>query len=667
MDPQTDDRTRLPDTGGHPGPAPRPFFHHAPEAADTSGQPLQSATRYLSAAVYLDRRLCDRVIAEFLDDEHRAVVPSFGFDLGPVILHAVRARRFRLARDLAIIAVFVVAWLLVPAVAALYLLVTLTLHVPWRRLRWRWRLALGALAAVILMPVVTFGLLGGAQSLDGYEHEENTGFRDSLQTDHALLTVVLLFLVTATIVFAHLAVVFYALARDLGPGATGPGPRTYSERVRLVIDRVRSAQHGNVTLYSGGNPFIGAGDVTAPWSRVWSIALELDRPAASGPGLGSADGGAAAPDLDAPQAASSGAAASGAGSSGAGSSAAGSSGAGSSGADGAAGEAGPRRVDAVTMHERVRAKILRMRDEAPPPRPGAPAPDRTPLPPNERITGLVSDVHIVGRGRCPQRTRPVDAVSGRWFQGHPLIDPAAGVPFSVASPEAVEAMMRHPQGDLRCYQRVTVGGHGQAIDAADGRPVAPAEEKDVVLSAFVYLAVEGRMLYGQFVATVLPPVREEYRIVDRLPDWDAVTLLLRTLAESWRTVLAGTLLAWPRMLTTCWTMARSLVAATSSGNPARKASHDYGARISVRELFAEDGFATFVQETDVDKYMRLIERRVNEAILDYLSDECGIDVSAYRAQAGVILNQGVIMTGGTVHGQVASGRSVEQRQTRINP
>ncbi|MWA07239.1 hypothetical protein F8568_044300 [Actinomadura sp. LD22] len=354
----------------------------------------------------------------------------------------------------------------------------------------------------------------------------------------------------------HLAIVFSTLAGDLGPGATGPGPRTYSERVRRVIDRVRSAQHGNVTLYSGANPFIGAGDVTAPWSRVWSIALELDRPA-SGSRPPGPDGDTASPE------------------------------------------------------------------------PGSPG-----------ATG---------------------------FQGHPLIDATAGVPFSVASPEAVAAMMRHPQGDLRCYQRVTVAGHGQAVDAPDGRPVAPAEEKDVVLSASVYLAVEGRMLYGQFVATVLPPVREAYRIVDRLPDWDAVTLLLRTLTESWRTVLAGTLLAWPRMLTTCGTMARSIVAATSSGNPARKTSHDHGARISVRELFAEDGFATFVQETDVDKYMRLIERRVNEAILDHLSDECGIDVSAYRAQAGVILNQGVIMTGGTVHGQVASGRRVEQRQTRINP
>jgi hypothetical protein len=65
---------------------------------------------------------------------------------------------------------------------------------------------------------------------------------------------------------------------------------------------------------------------------------------------------------------------------------------------------------------------------------------------------------------------------------------------------------------------------------------------------------------------------------------------------------------------------------------------------------------------DADKYTRLIEWRVNEALLDYLGDECGLDVSAYRAQASVIMNQGVIMTGGTVSGQLAAGGIIDQRQ-----
>ena len=86
----------------------------------------------------------------------------------------------------------------------------------------------------------------------------------------------------------------------------------------------------------------------------------------------------------------------------------------------------------------------------------------------------------------------------------------------------------------------------------------------------------------------------------------------------------------------------------------------------MRELAADADFHDFVQELDVDKYTKLIELRVNEALLDYL-EERGIDVSAYRAQAGVVLNEGVIMTGGTVRGQVAAGRRVKQGQSGINP
>jgi hypothetical protein len=110
------------------------------------------------------------------------------------------------------------------------------------------------------------------------------------------------------------------------------------------------------------------------------------------------------------------------------------------------------------------------------------------------------------------------------FFGHPLIDPRAGAPFSNATPEAIEAIIRHPQGALRCYQRVTIAGHGQAVTDADGGPRVPAVVRDTALSAFIYLAVEGQMLYVQFVATALPPIQRRFRLVIRpgdLGDWFA--------------------------------------------------------------------------------------------------------------------------------------------------
>jgi hypothetical protein len=606
-----------------PGAAP-PFYHAQP-GAQAPRQPMQNTTRYLCAAVYLDQRIGDRVIAEFLDDENRAVVPSYGFDVEPVLLHALRARRYRLVRDVVLCGIWFGALVFLQFLAVGYFFVLLLLAglaaVPWRRLPWLWRVAV-AWVGFVVAPWAVFGvvfLIVGEQwaeesGFTGYEQERTEGPLELLQTDLAVPSLLVLTLVLALTIIGHLAAVYGVLARDLAPGSTAEPPRTFSERASRVLARVRSAQRGNVTLHSGTNPFIGAGDLTSPWARAWSIVLELDRPA-SGP-----------VDL-------------------------------TKGAADERKDAAPPRVDPMTMHLRVRDRLHAMRDERPPGRASA-----DPLPPNERITALLTGMHIAARGESVRRSRPADPATAITLPPNPLIDPSSGLPFSMATPEAAEALIRHPQSHVRCFQRVTVGAHGQAVLGRDGRIVAPAEEQDISLTAFIYLAVEGRMLYGHFAATVLPPVRREFRVVDLLPAWGTGGQVLRAFTRARHGLLRTMALPAVRIVATGWAMARSLIAATVAQSSAQRLVHDYGARISVRELCAADEFDTYVQEMDADKYTRLIEWRVNEALLDYLGDECGLDVSAYRAQAGVIMNEGVIMTGGTINGQVAAGGRVDQRQ-----
>src|SRR3954447_23813521 len=74
------------------------YFQHARR----SGVPrmMTNVTRYLCAAAYLNEGYCRKVIRELVDEPHRAVVPSYGFDIGPVITHSLRARRLQLIRDL---------------------------------------------------------------------------------------------------------------------------------------------------------------------------------------------------------------------------------------------------------------------------------------------------------------------------------------------------------------------------------------------------------------------------------------------------------------------------------------------------------------------------------------------------------------------------------------
>jgi hypothetical protein len=521
-------------------------------------------------------------------------VPSFGFDLEPVILHCLRARRLVLFRDLALLALTVVMLLAAKFVGVLVLagLVARFIYQAfWRMVPKNIRIA-GAVVLAAGFVYLLFEYLGstsgGSSDYSGYSEYSDDSDSSGL-SGYAAFAVLMVF-VFFGLVFGHLLLVYQTLRRTLGPEAKGPGPGTPSPHVRGLLNRIGASQLGNVTLYSGENPFIGGGEV----NRAWSITLELDRP-------------------------------------------------GSKSLNGTV-----KPVDPVKLHEHVHRRLVAMRTE--------------PLPANERINGLNISWHVVGRGDCLQQPRLVhDAPSQLYYQGHPLIDGTTGVPYSVASGETINAIIRHPQGGIRAYQRVTVGAQGQTIWGRQGHVVAPAEDQDIMLSAFLHIAVEGRMLYGQFVTTMLPPIRAQFRAVDYLPSLPLPNLLWRVLWETNYGFASAVLLALPNSARTFAHMIKVAVMA-SGQQPLRQVRFDYGAKISARELAAEPDFDTFMQALDADKYTRLIERRINETVLDYLVNECGVDVSAYREQLLAIVNSGVIITGGTVSGQVSTGANAAMTQ-----
>jgi len=52
----------------------------------------------------------------------------------------------------------------------------------------------------------------------------------------------------------------------------------------------------------------------------------------------------------------------------------------------------------------------------------------------------------------------------------------------------------------------------------------------------------------------------------------------------------------------------------------------------VRELAAEHPTVKFLQQLDGGKYIKILDKAVNEAVLEFLED-CGVDTAEYRAVA----------------------------------
>lgn len=550
---------------------PSQFFAHARRYP--SG-PASNATRYLSAAAYLNPAFANLVLRELVATR-RAVVPSSGIDLEPIIRHCLHARRIQLLRDI-LLSVIVLAGLffaLLPTIGimALAFILGLLPGVRWER-RSIGKKALTAatvVAAIVALAVVwsTIGILNQASGTVPHLGPLATG------GEVIAVGAIFLALFSATLITYSYAK-YRTLGERLAPDAGAPAFEPAEPWVEARIAEIDSAQRGNVTLYAGENPFIGTGNRT----RVWSIAIELNR-------TQGANDHWVRPE-----------------------------------------SRGYRPIDPVELHKAIHDRLLMLKDQR--------------LPENERISALAVEDHVVGEG---QR---------RWDS--PLVDPGVKAPYSEASPEATEALIRHPQAGLRYYQRVSVSDEGQTVWAGPRKIIGQADQ-EIGVSAFVYTAVEGHMFYLEFVATVLPPIQRRYHIIDLLPKITSGAFLAKVLLDAASTAFGDMLTAPFRVIGTLIRMARE----HRAFNQEIASSSDYllgdlGARISVRELGAADSPHTYIQRLDAAKYTKIIERLVLDTVLDFLVAK-GVDTTAYRNNAQTVVNSGVVIAGGTVTGPVAAG------------
>jgi hypothetical protein len=263
-------------------------------------------------------------------------------------------------------------------------------------------------------------------------------------------------------------------------------------------------------------------------------------------------------------------------------------------------------IDPVELHAYIRQRLLRLND----PR----------LPQNERVATLSVRDHVVGSGVLPLRS--------------PVVDQATMTPYEQASPEAIEALIRHPQAGLRYYQRASVIDWGPPVTSSDQLVISDLD-LGVAVSAFVYAAVEGRMFYLQFARTALTPVNSWYRSIDNHAGaaGKSRAAAVEAVREMFRSVVRS-----PAGIFAAFAMTRHERRADPRTRHIHDGSHaDFGALLSVRELGAADDYGTRLQELDVEKYTFVFERLLLDTVMDFL-DARGVDISDFRASAGNIIN-----------------------------
>ncbi|MEU4832801.1 hypothetical protein [Streptosporangium sp. NPDC023615] len=564
-----------------------------------SRPPMNNSTRYLCAGAYLDDRFRHRVLREILDDPYRAVAPSHGgFDLLPVVLHCLRAERLLQIRNAAISILLAGICLLSPLVGGIMLILSL-LAAPFTHSRIRRMPLVQRVMSAFCLCFLTFVPLTLVFSIMAIDQSISTLFgRGPTGDDTGTQIIGEPRLSLLLLLCAFAAALGYRVSWYLTLRVTlRPGATAGNiEDAPRFADRLAYADRAQ-----RGNITLYGNEYpfigAGDVHQSWSIVVELDRLKSE--------------------------------------------------------KADPRRgtrpradLDPVDLHAFVRTRLLEMRDAV--------------EFPGERVERLHISDQLAARGVFTRTEWPNASGPRSWKdQGHPLIDPGTGLPRFSADEETVNTVIRNPQGGIRHYQRVTVTAEAPEIRNGDFQ-LAPAEDQEVVVSAFIHLAVEGRMLYTQCVVTVLPPVRDDFQI-DRLFFLSDSALVAAVFKHAGLKLVADVMFAPGRLARSIYQATRRDRVAT---NPATFLLYPFGTRLSVRELGASHRTDRFMQLLDTVKYSRIIEQRLTEAVVDYL-DSLGVDTGGYRRQAASVINQSIKLdNGSSINGPVAMGDSAKATQNR---
>lgn len=224
--------------------------------------------------------------------------------------------------------------------------------------------------------------------------------------------------------------------------------------------------------------------------------------------------------------------------------------------------------------------------------------------------------------------------------------PAGGLPHRDAAPLTAAGFAEHRLGSIeeggerrRHFLRIRVGGW----------------DENLVVSVFVRVHTQGRMLMLEVVPHVLLPVRTSFQQADA----DAHRLL----HNNWFGKAVGALAATPRSFTgAVATLGRGAASWGRIAAGGHGGARPEGPGLSVRELAAQDEGSLF-HLMDLDRYLKTIQDRVVGGVTVALH-EAGWHTrefaqrAVYVAEGGVFIqsvNGSAFSVGGTGHHNTAAG------------
>lgn len=160
-----------------------------------------------------------------------------------------------------------------------------------------------------------------------------------------------------------------------------------------------------------------------------------------------------------------------------------------------------------------------------------------------------------------------------------------------------------------------------------------------------------KMLFVEANSFVLPPLQRQFYTIDVLKGLSGLTRFRRLFAKMlflapFQTVLAPFLLAQlASRPIRHWFERRRIRKSIRRGE-----RFNYGATQSIRDSVIDDDYHVFFQRLDQIMYTKILEKELLDTLINFLESK-GVDISDVKERSMTVLNNGVIVSGGTLKAQ----------------
>ena len=235
-------------------------------------------------------------------------------------------------------------------------------------------------------------------------------------------------------------------------------------------------------------------------------------------------------------------------------------------------------------------------------------------------------------------------INGKRVRGNPdLLPNKLGNPVNNVSQEFMDEVINEDNKEARFYRVI------QATDWGG----------DLVLTAFLRFQKSYKSLFVENNYFILPPISEEFKVVDSIKETSGISHFLGWLIERLLVTFGHSLLSIFKVFSYVGEAFGEIFGGQKKAmRKIVKTSpdYDYGAKTSIREAISQTLYSQHFQKLDKERYIKIIEKRIFSLIGDFL-DSKNIDTSEFRERETNILNQGVIVTGGNLSGEnIAVGK-----------